>query len=231
MEKRFIRIFDLSQEELGYRLSDLLETGKLRILPTGEAGETLLCAQSPSQEELLPLLIETRLRLGSAVYAVEAEDGGSLARTAVTAMAARGWTCATCESLTGGMIAAALVGVPGASDVVRGGFVTYQTDTKTLLAGVPAEVIERHGVVSAEVAIGMAEGARERLGVDIAVSATGLAGPGGGTAETPVGTVFVGVSTAKGTRAIPLRLSGDRAHIRTLAMKHALNALRLEALK
>lgn len=231
METRYIRIFDLSRGELSYRLSDLLESGRLRVLPEAPAGETLLLAQSETQEELLPLLIETRLRLGSAVYAVEAEEDGSLARTAVTALAARGWTCATCESLTGGMIAATLVEVPGASQVVRGGFVTYQTDTKTLLAGVPAEVIEAHGVVSAEVAIGMAEGTRQRLGVDIAVSATGLAGPGGGTAETPVGTVFVGVATARGTRAIPLRLEGDRANIRTLAMMHAVNALRLEALK
>ena len=86
-------------------------------------------------------------------------------------------------------------------------------------------------MVSAEVAIGMAQGTRERLGVDIAVSATGLAGPGGGTPERPVGTVFVGVATARGAYAIPLHLTGDRPRIRALSMKHAINALRLEALK
>ena len=121
--------------------------------------------------------------------------------------------------------------VPGASCVVRGGLVTYQTDTKTLLAGVPAETIERCDVVSAEVAMAMASGTRERLGVDVAVSATGLAGPGGGTPEKPVGTVFIGLSTPKETRAIALRLSGSRSRIRTLAMKHAVNALRLAALE
>ena len=121
--------------------------------------------------------------------------------------------------------------VPGASSVVRGGFVTYQTDTKTLLAGVPADVIDRCGVVSAEVARAMAEGTRTRLGVDIAVSATGLAGPGGGTEERPVGTVFLGIATAEGVRAIPLHLSGNRERIRTLAMKNALDAVRREALR
>ena len=95
----------------------------------------------------------------------------------------------------------------------------------------PAEIIEAHDVVSAEVAIAMARGTRERLGVDIAVSATGLAGPGGGTPERPVGTVFVGVATARGAYAIPLHLTGDRARIRTLAVKYAINALREEALK
>ena len=145
-------------------------------------------------------------------------------------MEVRGWTCATCESLTGGLIAATLVEVPGASAVVRGGLVTYQTDTKTLLADVPAELIEKHDVVSAEVAIAMAGGTREKLGVDAAVSATGLAGPGGGTPDKPVGTVFVGVSTAAGTYAIPLQLTGDRSRIRTLTVKNAINALRLEAL-
>ena len=96
---------------------------------------------------------------------------------------------------------------------------------------VSAELIEKHDVVSAEVAILMAKGARERLGTDIAVSATGLAGPGGGTPEKPVGTVFLGLSTKDGTRAIPLHLSGSRERIRTLAMKNALNAVRTEALK
>jgi len=126
------------------------------------------------------------------------------------------------------MIASTLVEVPGASDVVKGGFVTYQSVAKTMLVGVPAETIERYNVVSAEVASAMARGARERLAVDIAVSATGLAGPGGGTEAIPVGTVFLGISTAERTVTIPLRLSGDRARIRELSMKNALDALRRE---
>ena len=122
-----------------------------------------------------------------------------------------------------------MVEVPGASQVVKGGFVTYQSVSKTMLLGVPAEMIEQYDVVSAEVARAMAKGARERLGVDIAVSATGLAGPDGGTPERPVGTVFLGIATAKGVYDIPLHLTGSRARIRTLTMKNALNAVRLEA--
>ena len=107
--------------------------------------------------------------------------------------------------------------------------VTYQEEAKTLLAGVPGKMIRDHGVVSEPVARAMAEGARARLDTDIAVSATGLAGPDGGTEETPVGTVFIGVATREKTRVIPLRLAGSRMRIRTLAMKHALHALWEEA--
>lgn len=234
---RYIRIFGMGEAEVDSRLRDLMAGSDPTLSPYCSMGEVMLraTASGDTEEEavkkLLPLLIEVKLRLNKgAVYAVDEDESGSLARAAVTALSQRGWTCATCESLTGGLIAATLVEVPGASSVVRAGFVTYQTDTKTLLAGVPAEVIEEHDVVSAEVAMAMAQGTRERIGVDIAVSATGLAGPGGGTPEKPVGTVFVGVSTAKGTYAIPLRLTGDRARIRTLTVKHAINALRTEAL-
>ena len=115
--------------------------------------------------------------------------------------------------------------VPGASEVVRGGLITYQTDTKTLLAHVDAEVINRHGVVSAQVAQAMAEGTRIRLGVDVAVSATGLAGPGGGSEDCPVGTVYIGLSTAEETHAIRLLLPGSRAEVRTQAVEQAIEEL------
>lgn len=146
------------------------------------------------------------------------------AQAAVAALKAHGLTVATCESLTGGLIAATLVDVPGASSVLRGGLVTYQTDTKTLLAEVPASLIEAKGVVSAEVAQAMAEGARQKLGVHIAVSATGMASPGNAE-DPPVGTVFVGVSTAEGTRAIPLQLTGNRQQIRLQTVEAALQAI------
>ncbi len=150
------------------------------------------------------------------------------AQSVVAALKEKGLTVATCESLTGGMIASTLVDVPGASSVVRGGFVTYQTDTKTLLAEVPAALIAEKGVVSAEVARAMAEGVRRKLGADIAVSATGMASPGSAE-EPPAGTVFVGVSSRKGTRAIPLRLAGSRQEIRRQTVEQALGAILTEA--
>lgn len=232
---RYIRIFGMGEAEVDSRLRDLMEGANPTLSPYCSVGEVMLrltaSAPTPDEAEALlpPLIAEVQSRLGKVIYAIEKDDSGSLAKSAIAALKARGWTCAACESLTGGMIAAALVEVPGASAVVRGGLVTYQTDTKTLLAGVPAEVIEAHDVVSAQVAAAMAEGTRARLGVDVAVSATGLAGPDGGTPEKPVGTVFIGVATARGTRVISLALSGSRSRIRTLAMKHAVNALRREA--
>ena len=233
---RYIRIFGMGESDVDQRLSDLENGGNPTLSPYCSLGEVMLraTAGAATREEaealLPPLLDEVRRRLGDVIYAIEEDDSGSLAKSAVEAMRARGWTVATAESLTGGLISATLVNVPGASSVVRGGFVTYQTDTKTILLGVPAETIETHDVVSAEVAVGMAKGARERLGVDIAVSATGLAGPDGGTPEKPVGTVFLGVCTAEGAYPIRLQLTGSRLRIRTLTMKHAVNALRLEAL-
>lgn len=232
---RYIYVFGMGEAEVDSRLRDLMEGANPTLSPYCSVGEVMLrltaSAPTPGEAEALlpPLIAEVQRRLGKVIYAIGEDDQGSLAKSAVAALRARGWTCAACESLTGGMISAALVGVPGASAVVRGGLVTYQTDTKTLLAGVPADLIDQHDVVSAEVAKAMAEGTRERLDVDVAVSATGLAGPDGGTPEKPVGTVFIGVATAQGSRVIPLALSGSRSRIRTLAMKHAVNALRLEA--
>ena len=151
-----------------------------------------------------------------------------IAQEAVALLQARGLTVGTCESLTGGMICAALVDVPGASRVVRGGLITYQTDTKTLLAGVDAALIERCGVVSGEVARAMAKGARARLGVDIAVSATGMASPGEEN-DPPAGTVYVGAASEKGVRAIPLQLEGTRQEIRQQTVEQAILAIIAEA--
>ena len=150
-----------------------------------------------------------------------------LAQSAVALLKVRGLTVATCESLTGGMICSTMVDVPGASSVVRGGLITYQTDTKTLLAGVDAALIEAKGVVSGEVAEAMAEGVRTRLHVDIAVSATGMASPGE-VGDPPAGTVFVGVASAKGVRAIPLKLVGSRMDIRRQTVQTALEAILTE---
>lgn len=228
---RYIRIFGMGEAEVDSRLRDLMDGSNPTLSPYCSLGEVILRATASADTAegaaalLPPLLAQVQERLGDVIYAIEEDDRGSLAKSAVEAMKALGWTCATCESLTGGMIVSAMVGVPGASSVVRGGLVTYQTDTKTLLAGVPAEVIAQYDVVSAEVAREMARGTREKLGVDIAVSATGLAGPDGGTAEKPVGTVFVGVATREKVWALPLALTGNRERIRTLTMKHALYAL------
>lgn len=108
------------------------------------------------------------------------------------AYASRGWRIATAESCTGGLIAALLTEIPGSSSVVERGFVTYSNEAKTELIGVPADLIAVHGAVSESVARAMAEGALARSKATVAVSVTGIAGPGGGTAIKPVGLVFLG---------------------------------------
>jgi nicotinamide-nucleotide amidase len=146
------------------------------------------------------------------------------AQAIIRGLQAQGLTVATCESLTGGMICAALVDVPGASRVVRGGLITYQTDTKTLLAGVDAGLIEAYGVVSAEVARAMAAGARDALHADIAVSATGMASPGE-IGDPPAGTVFVGLASAAGVQAVELHLTGDRQAVRQQTVDAAIKLI------
>jgi nicotinamide-nucleotide amidase len=136
-------------------------------------------------------------------------------------------TIATAESCTGGLLAARLTDPPGASDYVKGGIVAYANDAKVAQAGVPPELIERHGAVSAEVARALAEGACAKLGADVGVGVTGLAGPGGGTEEKPVGLVWLSVATARGeplTRSV--NLPGSRADIRDRTTTVAMHLIR-----
>ncbi len=234
---RYIRIFGMGESEVDQRLQELEMQSNPSLSPYCSLGEVQLRATAcaATREEalalVLPLVDKVKSILGDVVYAVNEDDRGSLAISAVEALKKAGKTVATAESLTGGLISATMVEVPGASQVVRGGFVTYQTDTKTILLDVPAETIDRCNVVSAEVAIAMAKGAREKLGTDIAVSATGLAGPDGGTPEIPVGTVYLGLATREGVKAIRLDLAGNRDRIRTLTVKHALDAVRKACLQ
>jgi len=141
-------------------------------------------------------------------------------------------TIATAESCTGGLLAARLTDPPGASDYVKGGIVAYANDAKVTQAGVPAELIDRHGAVSAEVARALAEGARTKLGAGVGVGVTGLAGPGGGTEEKPVGLVWLSVVTATSeplTRSV--NLPGTRADIRDRATTVAMHQIRRALLR
>jgi nicotinamide-nucleotide amidase len=139
---------------------------------------------------------------------------------------ARALSLATAESETGGLVASRLTSVPGASDVFAGSVVAYSNDLKQSLLGVPAELLAEHGAVSAEVAAAMAHGARERLGVGVAVSVTGIAGPGGGTSEKPVGLVYLHAEGPDGGLAREIDFPGDRAAIRARSAVGALHLVR-----
>jgi competence/damage-inducible protein CinA-like protein len=138
----------------------------------------------------------------------------------------RGLTLGTAESCTGGMVAQRLTSVPGSSDVFVGAVVAYADEIKARELGVPREVLERHGAVSAETAAAMAAGARERLDADFAVAVTGIAGPGGGSDEKPVGLVFLHVEGPIGSRSADFVFPGDRTSIRRRATVTALHLLR-----
>lgn len=139
--------------------------------------------------------------------------------------AEKGLTIATAESCTGGLIASALTDIPGASRVFTHGFVTYANAAKTQMLGVPEALLASYGAVCEAVARAMAEGAKARAGADYAISTTGIAGPDGGTAEKPVGTVWFGVAGPSGTQAYHQLFQGDRASIRAQAVMFALALL------
>ena len=143
----------------------------------------------------------------------------------VAVLKERGWTLATAESLTAGLLSATVADVPGASAVLRGGVVVYATDLKHELAGVPPEVLERHGAVSGETARALASGAASRCGADVGLGLTGVAGPDEQEGQ-PVGTVHVGLCVpGRGVWSQRLELTGDRRRIREGACRAAMDIL------
>ena len=145
----------------------------------------------------------------------------------LVALKARGWTMATAESCTGGLVAGALTDIPGSSDVVERGFVTYSNTAKSDLLGVAPDLIAAHGAVSRPVAEAMAQGALAHAPVDIAVAITGVAGPGGGTADKPVGLVHFAVATRSGALTWQEQRFGDigREEVRAASVRTALEML------
>ena len=153
-------------------------------------------------------------------------DERSTAELVLDLLRARDLTLATAESCTGGLVAARLTDVPGSSDVFLGGIVAYADEVKIAQLGVPEGVLAEHGAVSEEAAAAMAQGARARLGADVAVSVTGVAGPGGGTGEKPVGLVFLHAAGPGGELARRVDFPGDRETIRQRAAVVALHLVR-----
>ena len=220
------------ESDLEYKVKDLLENANPTAAiycKTGECEIRITArASTPEEGEKMCRDYATKFYdlLGDAVYD---EDVAGLEETLVHTLKQQGLSLSTAESCTGGMIAQRITSVSGASEVFGYGFVTYWAEAKTRLVGVQPEVIERYNVVSAPVAAQMALGAAQASGSDIAVSVTGLAGPGGGDAVRPVGTVYLGA--ARGGKVYVQKLfvsRPDRALVRARAAQAALTlALRL----
>lgn len=168
---------------------------------------------------------EARLRILAGAY-VLAPAGASLEKAVVCHLAQQGLKAATAESCTGGLIAKRITDVPGASGVFEFGWVTYADRAKTEMLGVPENVLKRYGAVSEPVVKAMAEGALERSGADVAVAVSGIAGPGGGTPEKPVGTVWLAWAFRGGeTRTEMMLYPRDRSSFRKMVSQRALAGL------
>ncbi len=186
------------------------------VAPTATEADAVL---APLVERLVVALGEA---LGDVVFG---RDGDSLSAVVVARLAAAGWTMAVAESLTAGLVGATVTEVPGSSAVFRGGVQVYATDLKASLAGVPQAVLDAHGAVSPQTAEALAQGVRERLGATYGLALTGVAGPEEQEGQPP-GTLHVAVAGPDGTVGRSLRLPGDRARVRLLAVTAGLDLLR-----
>ncbi len=182
-----------------------------------------LVVEPGGEAKAAALASSLRAALGKFLFS---EDERSIAEIVLELCRARGLTLATAESCTGGLVAARLTSVPGSSDVFLGSVVAYANGVKEEGLGVSREVLEQHGAVSAEAAAAMARGAQERLGADVAVSVTGVAGPDGGSEQKPVGLVFVHAIGPDGEEARRTELPGDREMIRGRATAASLHLVR-----
>ena len=189
----------------------------LTIIATAE-NKNRACQMAEKDEKLL------RSTLGELVYGT---DEQTLAEVVGEKLAQQGKTLAVAESCTGGTLAKLLTDIPGASRYFRYGWITYSNDAKTSELGVPAELIEKYGAVSEEVALAMARCARRKAGADFAIATTGIAGPTGATEQKRVGLVYISVDSSDGAETKCFTFSYDRNFVRLMAAQTALNMLRL----
>ena len=229
---RLLRFWGVGESNLAEQMADLLAGSNPTVAPYAGAGEVKLrltaraSDQVAAQALLAPVEAEIRARTGSLCYGC---DDDSLASVVLAALRQRGQTLAVAESCTGGGLGAALAAVPGASDVFLGGVIAYANSVKQQLLGVPAGTLAVHGAVSDPVALAMAEGACRVTGADWAIAVTGVAGPGGGSADKPVGLVHIAIAGPAGSSSAAVRFGATRGRswIQTLTAGEALNRLRL----
>jgi len=229
IESLVLRTYGESESRIAEMLGDLFDRSEnptVAFLASAAEIKVRLTARSTTSEAaralISPLEQEVRARLGRLVFASGTEPVESLV---LDAASERGWMVGTVESATGGLVAARMTAIPGASATFRGSIIAYATDIKLELLDVEESIAEEHGVVSEETAIAMAEGGAIRLGVDVCLAVTGSAGPV--PQERDVGTMTFAVRTPEAVMAKTLRLPGDRERVRTYATTAALHLLRL----
>lgn len=230
---RQLHFWGIGESRLAEQVAPLLELENPTVAPYAGLGEVKLritaSAENAAAAQALIAPVEQQLRQASGDHCYGA-DADSLASVVLDALRRRNQTLSVAESCTGGGIGAALTAISGSSDVLLGGVIAYANRIKQELLGVPAELLEQEGAVSAAVVSAMASGARRRLGSDWAIAVSGIAGPGGGSAEKPVGLVHIAVAGPDGITSLERQYGASRGRdwIRGLTVGDALNLLRLQ---
>ncbi|MFO0985062.1 MAG: competence/damage-inducible protein A [Planctomycetota bacterium] len=229
--ERTLHLFGLPEAAAGEKIRHLMEAPpptEVAITVHDGVISIAICGPAESRARVLEIAAEVRALFGSMIFG---EDEDRLDQVVGRRLISTGTTIATAESCTGGMLAAQLTRVPGISAVFLEGAVTYSNAAKERALLLPAGLIEQHGAVSAEVAGAMASGIARVARADLGVGITGVAGPDGGTAEKPVGLVFVALALRGQLRVHELRLTGGRDAVRLRATQNALNLIRLALLE
>jgi nicotinamide-nucleotide amidase len=235
VKRRVLRVAGMGESAVDEKIAPVylqFKNPQTTILFNKSEIEIHLTAQGETEAEAEKLLDEAALKiaepLGVAVFAM---NGEKMEQVVGNLLTENKKTLSVAESCTGGLISGRLTEIPGSSAYFIEGVTAYANEAKTRTLNVPSELIAKHGAVSAEVAEAMAKGMRERAATDYAISVTGIAGPGGGSEEKPIGLVYIGFASENETKSIKIMLPGDRNLIRWRASQAALDLLRRKMLK
>lgn len=226
---RELRIFGMGESEVAQRLGNIFNGTNPTVAPYVKTGEVTLRVTAKCQTEqaglllVAPVITQIKGILGDLLYS---QNGESLSEVCHKALIAKKLSLSVAESCTGGLLSSAFVDIAGSSQYFVEGAVTYANEAKLRRLGVRPSTLRHHGAVSEQCAREMAEGMRRTSQTDLALAVTGIAGPDGGTAEKPVGLVYIALSSPSGTQVKQLSLFGNRERIRISATLHALDMLR-----
>lgn len=228
---RMVKISGIGESQVAEEIQDLIDKQtNPTIAPYAKTGEVHLRVTAKAEDEkkckemIKPIVRELKKRFGKNVFATREDK--TLEEAVVDLLKEKNMTLSLAESCTGGAVAARIVNVPGASDALMCGYVTYTNRAKRKCLGVKKSTLNKEGAVSAKCAKEMAKGGAKAARTDVCLSVTGLAGPGGGTKETPVGTVFMGCTCAGKTTTREFHFTGNRSRIRGQAVAQALTFIR-----
>ena len=217
-------VADLMDAQTNPTLAPYAKTGEVHFRVTARA-----CSEEAAEQLMEPMIEEMKKRFGDAVYTTE--ENVTLEESVIRLLEEKKMTVTTAESCTGGKLSGRLLNVSGASGVYNEGYITYANASKEKILGVKHETLETYGAVSEQTAAEMALGAAKAAGADAALSVTGIAGPGGGTAEKPVGLVYIGCAVNGEVTVREYRFTGNREKNRDYAVARAITLLREELLK